>query len=92
MLSNIKETDIKKIEEIGHRIYYKNGCIYEGETIGFTPHGYGVLKNNNNKIIYQGTWINGNIMLEIEKSNKKEEYNKILEEKTYCDPAIILRC
>jgi hypothetical protein len=102
MSSIINETDIIKIEEIGHRIFYKNGNIYEGETIGFTPHGYGVLKYKN-KIIYQGTWINGNRMLQVEtkfnKNNQKEEdnnyemnYNKMLEEKTYCDPGIILRC
>ena len=101
MSSIINETDIIKIEEIGHRIFYKNGNIYEGETVGFTPHGYGILKYKD-KIIYQGTWINGNRMLQIErdfnKNNKKEKndnldnYNKMLKEKTYCDPGIILRC
>lgn len=101
MSSIINETDIIKIEEIGNRIFYKNGNIYEGETIGFAPHGYGILKYKE-KIIYQGTWINGNRMLQVErkfnKNNQKEEnnykenYNKMLEEKTYCDPGIILRC
>lgn len=98
MSSIINETDIIKIEEIGNRIFYKNGNIYEGETIGFAPHGYGILKYKD-KIIYQGTWINGNRMLQFEniynknnKNNKEENYNKMLEEKTYCDPGIILRC
>lgn len=88
MSINIKETNIEKIEDIGYRIYYKNGLIYEGETSGITPHGYGILKKHDT-IIYKGYWINGEKM--INKKNNDYDYD-YLKYQYYCDPAIILRC
>jgi|GEM_PF-5179324 len=47
----------------GHGVYRfaeRSGRIYDGEFKNNKPDGYGIYKEDNGKVVYEGQWINGN--------------------------------